>query len=209
MEIETAVGKLLLGQGLLALCCFIYIVWWGVSYRPDAPLPDDQLPGVLRWAAESLTAPAALRLLLFCLLGLSGLSGVALTVMALSEIDAGPSGVLVGIIMAGFYALLLVVTVFGFHRQVTAELLLITAWTGLMMDVVLTLVSAGVFSRLPAFGLLFCVGLALLFSLGIYLAYYHLPPWPAYFAGAAPLLADGLVSLIFFAALWQCRIPLS
>ena len=52
-----------------------------------------------------------MRLLLFCLLGISGLSGVALTVTALSEIGAGPGGLLVSIIVAGFYVLLLVVTV--------------------------------------------------------------------------------------------------
>ena len=85
------------------------------------------------------------------------------------------------------YLLLLAVTALAFHRQVTSELLLITAWAALELCVVNTLYRCGNLKPGAAGSLAALTLAATLVCLVCYVLYYRLSYAAGYFDGCVPL----------------------
>lgn len=176
------VGSLVLGELSLLAGCLVYTGWWSIVFRPGS-----KSTWTSGWAG-----------VLFFFLCAFCLGGIVLLVRGISQLPLPASwpgmGVLTALAVAA-YIVLLLVTAGLFHRPVTTELVLITAWCFMEVLVVGVLTGGGILS---AGRQIFCyvmIAVAVVFSLAVYLAYYHLEPHRAFIAGALPLIADGLASL--------------
>lgn len=183
-------AKLLLGgQLLLIVCCALYIPWWFRVFVPG---------GVQDWTGGG-------KGMLLSLTAASGLCGAVLSLVGMNHlrlqrsIITGGRAALIGVIA---YFAVMVVTRAIWSRPVTTELFLITGWTVLEIAAVNALYGGGVYS-LPRAGILMGLVLAS-YAAGIvlYVLYYQVEPWPAYYLAAVPLGLDAVVmALVVLAAL--------
>ena len=175
--------RILLGQGLLCLCCIVYLIWWSVSFRPGQEVNRvGGARGIL------LLGTAAL-----------GIAGVYLSVMGLSALPKGAEKLSApGICIAGaaMYVGLLAVTAVFFHRPVTTELFLIVGFWVLEWCAANAL-NAGGFLADPRLVISLVVSSAV-FAAGmvLYVLYYRVEAWRAFYLAMVPLALDGGAALL-------------
>ena len=99
------------------------------------------------------------------------------------------------------YVILLAVTSGLLHRQVTSELLIITAWAVLELSLVSFLYGVGRFSMPVTLGSVILILVAATISMVCYLLYYSLAPYPGFIDGMIPLIAVAVVMMSINAAL--------
>ncbi len=184
---ENPVKTLLTGNWIMALCGCFYLAWWIVTFRP--PKPRNSMAGSV----------------LLALAFLAGMAGLYLMGRALNtEIPAPRPGVRnLWIVIAGviIYAALLSGTRLIFHRQVTSELLIITAWTVLEFCAVNFLYRTDSVSDMAGILLTGIILASMIGSLICYILYYRLPYTAGFIDGCIPLiLSVGAVALVNLAA---------
>ena len=99
------------------------------------------------------------------------------------------------------YVILLAVTSGLLHRQVTSELLIITAWAVLELSLVSFLYGVGRFLMPVTLGSVILILAAATISMVCYLLYYSLAPYPGFIDGMIPLIAVAVVMMSINAAL--------
>ena len=169
--------KILIGQVFLIICCIFYLIWWYRGYRPGV--------SVSRGSGVN-------GILLFLTAGF-GIAGLVLSLMPIpetNELKIRP-GVILIVGVAG-YALLLLITRFGFQRVVTTELFLIVGWTILEMTVINRLNAAGFLSDKSFFIMCAVMTAAFIVSIVLYVAYYRMEEMKAFYAAMVPLITEAV-----------------
>ena len=171
---ENPVKPLLSGNWLMAVCGIFYLAWWVIVFRPPKP--------------RSTPAGAVLLTLAF----LTGIAGFYIMTKALTspvtEARPGIRGIWIVAAGAVLYAVLLAGTSLIFHRQVTSELLIITAWATLELCTLSFLYRCRTLNPGGSVLLAAVVFTAAAASLVCYLLYYRLPYTAGYIDGCIPLV---------------------
>ena len=152
------------GQAALTLCCLFYAAWWYVAYNPKT---------------------AGNGVILFWITFACGTAGIYLNICGIRNIK---QFLMIG---GAAYIVLLAVTVFIFHRQVTAELFLITAFA--------TLEVAAIFAAFPNEIppiLLIITAAVTIFAFVAYLLYYKIDELRAFYLGLLPLILDAICAAV-------------
>lgn len=168
---------------LLAVCCALYLTWWSVFFRPRPERPH----GLEYGFGVALIVGAAV----------CGLVSVVLMGRALAELPSTVPAAVLWPCAAVAYLVLAYMSARFLDRPVTTELLLIVAWTALEVAVVGAVAGTGEANLVPvltAVVVAACVG-----SLVCYLLYYRLDGWAAFLDGCGPLVAIGVLSVVFSA----------
>ena len=168
-------SKNVLGQIVLIFCCVFYLIWWYRGYRPGVTV--SRVGGVNG-------------LLLFITAAL-GVTGIILSLQPADAVREGfvsPQAVILSGIIACF--VLLVITRFGFHRIVTTELVLITGWTMLEVEVTDRLYSAGIIGKGNFAAECVVIAAAFVISMILYVAYYRMEENRAFYAAMVPLVTE-------------------
>ena len=171
---EHSIRTLLTGNWLMAVCGGFYLAWWIIVFRPPEPR----------------STPAGWILLTMAFLtGIAGFyrMGRVLT-SPFDEVRHGVRGLWIVASGAVLYAVLLVGTSLLFHRQVTSELLIITAWAALELCAVSFLHRSGALNQADTVPLAALILIATAVSLVCYLLYYRLPYMMSYIDGCIPLV---------------------
>lgn len=179
-------AKLTLGQVLLVVCCGFYLVWWSLSYRPGTTV--NRLGG--------------LNGLLFFLTAAAGLAGFVLTVAGIHIIPheaAKLRGSWVMIAGAVLYAVLALFTAKALARPVTTELFLFTGWAVLECLVVNVMNAAGALPGKAFPAMLSVIAVCFVVSLALYIVYYRLEEWKAFYTAMIPLIAVAAGMVIILA----------
>lgn len=176
---STQLQALAQGHGLLAGCALLYLVWWFVFFRPRAAKPEG---GEYGFGVVCIGFAAIL-----------GVLAITRIVTGLGEFPTNISGVVLWPCAVAVYALLAVVTLKLFHRQITTELLLIVGWAALEVAVVGALMAIGSSIATP---LLVLTAIGFVGALVCYLLYYHVSGWAAFLDGCGPLVAVGIIATI-------------
>ena len=183
----TQIREILYGNSLMVICSIFYLIWWGITFRPGA--------GGTTFGTVCIGLAFVL-----------GMAGVVLTVIGLNgnqmqaKIQTIPGW---GIAAAGLiiYVVLLAVTSGLLHRQVTSELLIITAWAVLELSLVSFLYGIGRFGMPVTLGSVMLILAAAAISMVCYLLYYSLAPYPGFIDGMIPLIAVAVVMMSINAVL--------
>lgn len=182
MDYNGAITQLQMGHLTLAVCALLYLAWWTIYFLPD------------------LNPSAPLKAIgVICILGAIGTGGFAIykIAMGLAQLPSVANGWVLAAAGLAAYVIALLVTFKGLGRPVTTELALIVAWTTLEVAVICALAATGTYSAafLVTFSLV--IVLAAAASLVCYNAFYHLEALPGFIDGCGPLVAVGIVSLVF------------
>lgn len=182
-EYAPAYAGIIRGQILLAVCCVFYLIWWSISFRPG----------------ETVNRVGGVRGLLLLVTALCGIAGVLLNAHGNSMVPRDLEPLNGGwVIAAGVlaYVVLLLVTTKGMKRPVTTELFLITAWTVLEVSTMNALCGAGSLTggRLLFMGAV--TAAAFIISMVIYVLYYRMEAWHAFYAAMVPLATECLAMLL-------------
>lgn len=170
---EGPIKTLMYGNWLMGICFSFYLAWWITAFRPPEPKSTPVTVGLL--GAAFVTGLAGLYL-----------CGSALTA-PIVPVQPGISNLrIVGGGVAA-YLLFLAVTALAFHRQITSELLLITAWAALELCIVNTLYQCGNLTPGTAFNLVLLTLAGTLISLVCYVLYYRVSYVASYIDGCIPL----------------------
>lgn len=151
--------QILIGQALMVLCCIVYLIWWYRGYRPGTHV--SRIGGI-----------NGLLLLITAGLGIVGVIMSMSSVPVSSEMKVDPGVIIVGGIIS--YIVLFLVTRFCFQRIVTAELLLIVAWTVVEAVVITRLEAAGYLGNTGFIAMCIVLALAFAVSIVLYVAYYRM-----------------------------------
>lgn len=174
-------SRIQLGNLCLVGCCVFYLVWWSITFNPMRKFP--MVPKYI---------------LFFVTLGF-GVAGVILLVYGMGAAPKERGGLsatmLVGYGVVGYFILLLVTNYF-LHRQVTTELLLIVGWTVLELCAINCLYRAGAVNMAPAVILGVVVVAAAVVGMVCYLEYYSLEPVTAFYDGMVPLILFAVVMAV-------------
>jgi hypothetical protein len=176
-------GKILAGQILLIVCCVIYIVWWSVSYRPG----------------ETVNRIGGFRGILLLCTAAAGLTGTALSIFGINDLPKGGAHISNALICAAgiaAYVVLLLITRFGFGRPVTTELVLITGWAVLELCVVNAANGTGFLPDSRFIAMILVIAAAVVISLVLYILYYRMDEWKAYYFAAVPLVTEAVCMAI-------------
>ena len=178
---SEAIGQILRGNVWLAICCGVYLAWWCIAFNPVRDVP------------------MGLKVVGFCATLVCGVWGVVLLAGGMGALPADRlalPGWAVWLIGAGAYGLLLFVTSKLFQRQVTTELLLIVAWATFELSCVNALFGVGAMGGAGIAVAIIAIVATIGISMGCYLAYYEVPPVPAFVLGMVPLILIGVSGLI-------------
>lgn len=173
--------QIYIGNVLLIVCCFFYLAWWILAFRPN-----HETTGQVGW----LLLPAAIAGISAFIFIIQG--SLANPGTEKKEILTGIQILLIGI---GTYFFLFVLTNVIFHRIVTTELMLIVGWT------MVTIAELNALYRLDMFSakMVLCwMGISLgvaMISLVCYILYYTLNKFVRYLDGMIPL---GLIAIVMF-----------
>ena len=173
--------KIILGQFFLIICCVFYLIWWYRGYRPGAN-------------AQKTSGINGILLLITAAFGLLGAFLSAGPASVLSKPRMDPAVIIIAGIIA--YIVLLLITKMMFHRVVTAELLLITAWTALELSVINTLNAAGGLSDRRFYIMSAVIIAAFIISMILYVAYYRMEEMKAFYAAMVPLVTESAAMAI-------------
>lgn len=175
-----SVARIQAGNIGLIICCVIYLIWWSISYNPEK---------------EFSTAP---KVILFIFTFAAGLFGVIATIWGMTSLES-TRGVIPtwAIVVAGAaaYVILLVLTYLLMHRQVTAELFLITGWTVLEVCIMNRLFRAGALGSVSAVSAVIMVIAAAAAAMICYLAYYNLEAVEGFHVAMVPLILFAIIML--------------
>ena len=174
-------NRIMAGQILMVLCCMVYLVWWYRGYRPGTHV--SRIGGI-----------NGILLLITAGLGVAGIMMSMTSVPASSEMKVDPGVIIVRGIIS--YIVLLLVTRFCFQRIVTAELLLIVAWTVVEAVVITRLDAAGYMGRYGFFVMCIVLALAFAVSIVLYVAYYRMEEMKAFYAAMVPLVTEAVSMVI-------------
>ncbi len=164
---------MLRGDILMVGCCIFYLLWWILAFKPTGAITGLKSGWLLIPAAVLGVAGASL-----LILGSLG----AETVRSLFT----PKAVLAAGVVS--YVVLLLVTWFGFHRQVTTELVLIVGWTALYFLECNAMYGLEMLSRTGTIVLLVLAVIAAAVSMVCYVLYYGLDVRTGYVDGMIPLV---------------------
>ena len=170
------------GDILLVGCCVFYLLWWALAFKPTG--------AVKGMRSGWLLIPA------FIL----GITAVVIIIRGAGKVDTANTFFSARtVLLAGMisYAVLLLVTQFALHRQVTTELFLIVGWTALIFLEVNALYGLEIITRNGAAVLFAAAVAATLLSMICYVLYYGLDTWAGYVDGMIPLL----LAAVFMAVL--------
>lgn len=184
-------GRIFGGQILLIICCVIYTVWWCLSYRPGVIV---NRIGGLRGALLLCTAAA-------------GLTGTFLSIFGINSLPKGNSQISNGMICTTgiiAYIALLILTRFCFDRPVTTELVLITGWAVLELCVVNAASGAGLLTASRLAAMLAVITAAVLISLILYVLYYRMDDWRAFYMAAVPLITEAVSMAVINILIMLC-----
>ena len=177
-------NKVILGQTALIICCGFYLVWWYRGYRPGV----------------TVNRIAGLNGVLLLITAVLGITGIVLSLMNLPDVNGRhiPTNLIViGGIIA--YFALLIITRFAFHRIVTTELVLITAWTMLEVAVTDRLYAAGMLGQGNFTAEIVVIAAAFLISMVLYVAYYRMEENAAFYAAMVPLITEAAAMAVLVA----------
>lgn len=175
--------KTITGQVLLIICCVFYLIWWSISYRPG----------------ESVNRLAGVNGILLLITAISGLSGVILSLFGLNTMPIINTPKLNSAMIIGggitLYILLLLITYLGMKRPVTTELVLITGWLMLETAVINSMNGAGILRNQKFFFLLIILIAAFVLSMILYVLYYRMEAWKAFYCAMIPLMTEAVSML--------------
>ncbi|MBB5183745.1 hypothetical protein [Catenisphaera adipataccumulans] len=169
--------QIVFGQILLIVCCIFYLIWWSVSYRPG----------------ETVSRIGGARGILLLITAASGVIGALVNMNGIRLAPAAAehwNGTVINIAGLASYFILLLITYAGFKRPVTTELVLITGWTVLQLQTINALNAYGVLSEYSFGRLIVVIAAASILSLVLYILYYRMKPWPAYYLAMVPLISE-------------------
>lgn len=188
----SGLRQLMWGHALLLACAVLYVIWWCVFFNPNVQVKG----GLLRNFGVACILVAAV----------AGIAGVVLDCLGISGLSAFPvhGGIRVWPLAIGgvvVYIALAAATSQLLHRPITTELLLIVMWVTLELCTLIVLHDSGALG-LPVAVVLAAILLILFIAdMACYLAYYHLPPMPAFIDGTVPLIAVAAFSAVVVALL--------
>lgn len=179
-DFDTPLWHVFSGNLLMVITIGFYITWWSVSFRPGG--------------SGEKSGPAMGLLSITFLAGLAAVGLLSFTVLSLSGVGRGfpMLWVITGTVV--FYVVLLLITKYGFQREVTAELPLIVFWTALEGSVIAVLTTSGRFNTPLTLTSAILLGLALAVGLVCYVLHYRLEEPARFWNGLIPLIADGGVA---------------
>lgn len=188
-----SLDQIVAGQIFLVVCVVFYLIWWSMSYRPGEAVSR---VGGLRGALLLITAVCGVIGIILSLTGVNGMKPAA----GVSFKMSGTWILIIGVIA---YFVLMAVTRLFFDRPVTTELFLMTGWAMLEVSVVNALNEAGILSDVRLYILLVVIAAASVIGLVLYVCYYRMEEWKAFYTAMVPLAADGagMVILLLMAVL--------
>jgi hypothetical protein len=173
------------GNLLFLFCSLFYLIWWVVSFRPN-----------------SSSGPAGV----FCITAafITGIAAIALMSTGINALSQNSKCLPVRCVLIGvtvLFLILLLVTVIGFHRIVTSELIIIHIWAALELSAVAVLYGTGHFGLGSTVTLAVLVGIAIAVGMICYVLYYRLNGMSSYLDGMVPLMAYAFVMAAFLGVL--------
>jgi hypothetical protein len=176
------VREIFFGNLSFFFCSLFYLVWWIIVFRPGSAGG-----GKIGWACLAAAF-------------VTGIAALALMAAGINALSPASKGVPVwGILLGGIlcYFILLPVTAFAFHRQVTSELLIMDIWAVMQLCCITVLRGTGHLGEGGAAALTVLVGLAAVAGLVCYILYYRVSGAASWWDGMIPLLSDALVMAVF------------
>ena len=185
---KSATGPLrtlLIGNSLLLICFLCYLVWWGITFRPN-------------WSSGLFGT--------VCLLGafVAGTTAIAFLCNGIKSFCDDSMGFPVRYILLGvavLFFILFLVTSILFQRIVTSELIIIHLWLALELSVINVLFHTGNLDSGRAAMLVALVFFAFAVSMICYVLYYQLSGLAGYYDGMIPLILASMVSVVLYALL--------
>ena len=181
-------NRLLTGQCLLICCCVFYLIWWYRGFRPGTTV--NRVGGVNG--------------VLLLVTAILGLSGIALCLLSISDVETrlriSPAFIIFGGIIV--YVLLLLVTKYVFHRIVTSELFLIVVWTMLEAAVINWLNGGGYLTGYRLAAMVIILIAAFVISIILYVAYYRMEEMKAFYAAMVPLVTEAAAMTVLVIIIW-------
>ena len=93
------------------------------------------------------------------------------------------------------YIILLIITRFFFNRIVTTELFLITFWTILEIYIADKIYVMGNIGKYRFIAECIIIGIAFIISIILYVAYYKMDEWKAFYTAMIPLITEAIAML--------------
>ena len=162
---------------MMTLCCLFYAVWWYVAYNPKTN--EEQFSGTAG--------------ILFWITFACGIAGIYLNICGIRNLADVKQICLIG---GAAYVILFAVTVFIFHRPLTAELFLIVAWTTLETAAIFAVCNEEIIHGMYPTILITIISITTIFSMVAYLLYYSVEERKAFYLGMLPLIADAIGTAI-------------
>ncbi len=180
---DTGLRDVVFGHLLLIICCVFYLIWWSISFRPG----------------QSVNRELGIRGILLLVTAASGIAGLLLSIFGINLIPGktSVSNGLVCLIGLATYVILLFATYYELHRPVTTELLLITGWAMLEVCCVNTCRAGGALSVPQSIWMLLVIAAAFVISMVLYVLYYRMEEWRAFYAAMVPLITEAVSMGIF------------
>lgn len=182
-NMTTALSWLRRGLWILGACCASYILFWLNGYQPEKAFRRSQPLSILLF-------------LLTFVLGALGLYFIISGMNAFEPKHTPVSGTVILISAIALYLIMAWITVHFFQRPVTTELLLITLWTALMVQILNVSAAQNLMTHGKTIVSIVLLISVYLICMILYVAYYRMDPWPAYRAAAMPLAAVGIYCVI-------------
>lgn len=183
------VNRIEQGNIWLIVCCVLYLIWWTVAFNPTRK------------------APMAPKVILFIFTLLAGCIGVLYLLQGsgvLPKTRGSISSLQLIIVGVVAYVVLLLLSYFLLHRQVTTELFLIVGWTILQLCVLNSLYRAEIMGSAPAIISSIIIVVAAIIGMLCYLAYYELESMKAFYDGMIPLILFAVVMIYEIIVIWFC-----
>lgn len=178
-DTSAAAGTLKKGLFVLSVCCGSYILFWLNGYQPEKAFRRSQ----------------PLSILLFILTFALGAIGLYFTINGMNQFkpkQTPVSGTFIIIAAVIVYIVTAWITLRFFNRPITTELLLITLWTALIVQILNVSTAQNLLSHTEMIISIILLILVFVLCIVLYVVYYQMDPWPAYWAAAMPLLAIGV-----------------
>ena len=173
-------NKIIIGQIFLILCCIVYLIWWYCSFKPGENV-------------KRISGVNGLLLLITFALGIIGIAySISSINLVRNHIINTSSLPIIGIIS---YIILFVITRFFFNRIVTTELFLITFWTIFEIYVADKIYAMGNIGKYRFITECIIIAFAFIISIILYVAYYNMDEWKAFYTAMIPLITEGVAML--------------
>jgi hypothetical protein len=180
--------NLFVGNALLLATAVLYLLWWVLAFWPKY-----QVKGIY---TSSIIIVAIV-------VGFLAIFEIALGASTFSRYPRCAPVWAILLAAAVFYVAAWFITFRFFKREVTAELLVMTAWAALEFLLINVLYGTGRFSLTVSLLAIGAVSLAMVVGLVCYVLYYRLSPYPSFWDGLIPLAVDSivLIAVLFLQAL--------